>query len=426
MENPNTSRRSYFKVGLVIFIFFVISFFTNILGALNPSVSRSFDLTKTMAGLLPFSFFIAYGVMSIPSGFLVEKYKEKRILLLAFFLSLVGAVIFAVFPSFRLFVISLFTIGTGMAMLQVIINPLLRVAGGEENYAFYSVLGQLVFGLASFISPRMYSWIVLNVHADKTDVGFLAQILNAVTPPDLSWVAVYSVFAVISVAMILLILMTRFQKVELKEDEKTGSLSNYITLFKNKVVILFFLGIFFYVGAEQGIAYWMSRFLSDYHGYDFETTGASAVANYWGLMTVGGILGLVLLKLFDSKVILRYFTLITMLCLLLGLFGPKELSLYAFPATGFFMSVMYPIIISLALNSLDKHHGTFAGILMTGIMGGAVIQLLIGSIADIFTLQVGMLLNLVALGYVFSIGIWAKPLVRNKVIRLGRKKPKTL
>ncbi len=424
MEDNHGSQRSYFKVGLVIFIFFVISFFTNILGALNPSVSKSFDLTKTMAGLLPFSFFIAYGVMSIPSGFLVEKYREKRILLLAFLLSLIGAVIFAVFPAFRVFVISLFTIGTGMAMLQVIINPLLRVAGGEENYAFFSVLGQLVFGLASFISPKLYSWVVLNVHTDKSDPSGLVQVLNAVTPPDLSWVAIYSIFAVISVAMILLIMMTRFPKVELKGDEKTGTLASYIELFRNKTVILFFFGIFTYVGAEQGIAYWMSRFLSDYHGYDFETTGASAVANYWGLMTVGGILGLVLLKLFDSKVILRYFTLATMLCLLLGLFGPKELSLYAFPATGFFMSVMYPIIISLALNSLDKHHGTFAGILMTGIMGGAVLQLLIGGLADVFSLRVGMILNLIALGYVFSIGIWAKPLVGNKVISFRRtKKP---
>jgi FHS family L-fucose permease-like MFS transporter len=421
MENSDLSQRSFFKVGLVIFIFFVISFFTNILGALNPSVSKSFDLTKTMAGFLPFSFFIAYGVMSIPSGFLVEKYKEKRMLLVAFLLGLAGTLIFAFFPAFRIYVISLFTIGTGMAMLQVIINPLLRVAGGEENYAFYSVLAQLVFGSASFVSPKLYSWVVLNVHGEKADVNTLAQVLNSITPPELSWVAVYFIFAVISIAMILLILMTRFPKVELKGDEKVGTLTSYLELFKNKAVILFFLGIFAYVGTEQGISYWMSRFLADYHGYDYETTGANSVAYYWGLMTIGGILGLVLLKLFDSKVILRWFTLITMLCLALGLFGSGPISLYAFPATGFFMSVMYPIIISLALNSVNKHHGSFAGILMTGIMGGAVVQVLIGGLADLFSLKAGMMFNFITLGYIFSISIWAKPLIRNKVIRLSRK-----
>ena len=422
MEKSNKSQRSYFKVGLVIFIFFVISFFTNILGALNPSVSKSFDLTKTMVGLLPFSFFIAYGIMSIPSGFLVERYKEKRMLLLAFSLSLIGAVIFALFPAFRVFVISLFTIGAGMAMLQVIINPLLRVAGGEENYAFYSVLAQLVFGLASFVSPKMYSWVVQHVHVETLDAGGFTRLLNAITPQDLSWVAVYSIFAIISIGMILLILMTRFPRVELSQDEKTGTLASYLELFKNKYVILFFLGIFTYVGTEQGISYWMSRFLTDYHGYDFETTGANAVANYWGLMTIGGVLGLILLKLFDSKVILRYFTLVTMLCLLLGLFGSKGISLYALPATGFFMSVMYPIIISLALNSVKEHHGSFAGILMTGIMGGAVVQLLIGGMADLFSLRIGMMFNFITLAYIFSISIWAKPLVKNKVIRIRRKK----
>jgi fucose permease len=422
MNNVNSSQRSYYKVALVILIFFVISFFTNILGALNPSVSDDFDLTKTMAGFLPFSFFIAYGVMSIPSGFLVEKYKEKRMLLAAFLISLIGFIVFASFPAFRVYVISLFTIGAGMAMLQVIINPLLRVAGGEENYAFYSVMAQLVFGSASFISPKMYSWVVLNVHGEKADINGLAQLLNKLTPLEHSWVAVYWIFVIISLAMILLILITRFPKVELKDDEKAGTRESYLSLFKNKFVILFFLGIFTYVGTEQGVSYWMSRFLSDYHGYDYETVGANAVANYWGLMTIGGIFGLVLLKLFDSKVILRLFTLISMVCLAFALFGPKSISLYAFPAIGFFMSVMYPIIISLALNSVDKHHGSFAGILMTGIMGGAVVQLLIGGLADIISLRVGMMFNFVTLGYILSIGIWAKPLIRNKVITLRKRK----
>jgi len=425
MEKINTSQRSYIKVALVILIFFVISFFTNILGALNPSVSNSYDLTKTMAGFLPFSFFIAYGVMSIPSGFLVEKYKEKKMLFVAFLLSLIGALVFASFPAFRIYVISLFTIGAGMAMLQVIINPLLRVAGGEENFAFFSVLAQLVFGSASFVSPKMYSWVVRNVQAGKTDSGFFVQFLDRLTPEDLSWVAVYWIFAIISVGMILLILFTRFPKVELKEDEKVGTRESYLDLFRNKFVILFFLGIFTYVGTEQGVSYWMSRFLSDYHGYDYETVGANAVANYWGLMTIGGILGLVLLKLFDSKVILRWFTLASMICLILALFGPKNISLYAFPIIGFFMSVMYPIIISLALNSVDKHHGSFAGILMTGIMGGAVVQLLIGGLADIFSLKVGMLFNFITLAYIFSIGVWAKPLISNKVISLRKKKGNT-
>ena len=95
-------------------------------------------------------------------------------------------------------------------------------------------------------------------------------------------------------------------------------------------------------------------------------------------------------------------------------------SLYAFQISGFFLSVMYPIIISLALNSVSQHHGSFAGILMTGIMGGAVIQLLIGFISDFTSLKTGMLLVFVVLAYVLSISFWAKPIIKNKTFNLNK------
>ena len=95
---------------------------------------------------------------------LLEKYKEKKIMVTAFLVAFAGSLILALFPNYLSALGSLFLIGCGMAMLQVVINPLLRVSGGEENYAFYSILAQLIFGLASFISPLVYSGIVLNLN----------------------------------------------------------------------------------------------------------------------------------------------------------------------------------------------------------------------------------------------------------------------
>jgi fucose permease len=138
-------------------------------------------------------------------------------------------------------------------------------------------------------------------------------------------------------------------------------------------------------------------------------------------MTLGGILGLLLLKLLDSKLVLRLFTILAIISFSLALFGGRIISLYAFQASGFFLSVMYPIIISLALNSVSKHHGSFAGILMTGIMGGAVVQLLIGMLSDLTSLKTGMLLVFVALAYIFSLSFWAKPIIKNKIINLKKK-----
>jgi len=410
-------KRNYIIVALILLTFFVISFLTNILGALNPNVSASYSLTETMAGFLPFAFFIAYGVMSIPSGFLLEKWGEKKMMVLAFTLAFLGALVFAVYPYFNVFVVSLFTIGTGMAVLQVVINPLLRVSGGEEHYAFNSVLAQLIFGAASFVSPQMYSYLVTNIDKGNVQKPFI-EMMSSLVPQSMSWVSVYWVFALMSILMIVVIVFVKFPKVELQEDEKVGSKESYLELFKNKYVILYFLGIFAYVGTEQGISYWMSKFLSNYHGFDPNTTGADAVAYFWGLMTIGGILGLVLLKLLDSKIVMRWFTILAMISLVAGLFGDDQMSLWAFPISGFFLSVMYPVIISLGLNSVKKHHGSFAGILMTGIAGGAVVQILIGGISDLSSLKVGMLFLFVTLGYILSISFWAKPIISNKTVSL--------
>ena len=399
--------------------FFVISFLTNVLGPIIPDIIDNFKLSLGLAGFLPFSFFVAYGVMSIPAGILVEKYTEKPVLIAAFVLAFAGALLFALFPKFSVALISLFLIGIGMAMLQVIINPLLRVSGGEANYAFYSALAQLVFGLASFLSPQLYSFLVLNVHTG--DSSFLITILDRLVPENLKWVSLYWVFTLITLVMIGLIWFIKFPKVELLEDEKIQVGHTFKELLANRYVILFFVGLFAYVGTEQGIANWTSRFLQTYHGIDPATQGADVISYFWGLMTVGCLLGLFLLKMLDSKLVLLMFTSGAIVALLTGLLGSTKIALIAFPLTGFFASVMYPVIFSLALNSVPKHHGTFAGILCTGIAGGALVPLLIGGLAELIGLRFAMFIIFLTLGYIFSIGIWAKPIISNATINKNRK-----
>lgn len=411
------AKRQPLLVILVMIIFFVISFLTNILGPLVPDIIDSFHLSLGLAGFLPFSFFVAYGVMSIPAGILIEQYSEKAVLVLGFLLALAGAMLFVFFTSFTVALLSLFLIGLGMAMLQVVINPLLRAAGGEENFAFNSVLAQVFFGLASFISPWLYSYLVQNIHTSTSNA--MVNVLNKVVPKGLEWVSLYWVFALVTILMILVIGSIKFPKVELKADEKIGTLDNFKELLKNRYTILFFFGTFCYVGTEQGIANWISKFLQIYHGLDPETKGASAVAWFWGLMTAGCLLGLILLKLFDSRKVLQLFVTGAIISLSAALFGSANIAVIAFPLCGFFASVMWSVVISLGLNSVSKHHGSFAGILCTGIIGGAVVPLIIGGLSDYTGLRTAMLLLYLTLGYLFSMGIWAKPLVNNAKISLG-------
>jgi MFS transporter, FHS family, L-fucose permease len=414
-----TSRlmaRNRYMVAIVFLTFFVMSLLTNILGPIVPDIISSFKVSLAAAAFLPFSFFIAYGVMSIPAGFLVERFGEKPVMITAFLASTAGSLSFALHPSYRVAVFSLFVMGSGMATLQTAINPLLRVAGGEEHFAYNSAFAQLVFGSASFLSPYMYSYLVLNLGNKHASGNRLLGTLAKLTPPDLPWASMYWIFSLFTLAMIAVLFFSRFPRVELSVDEQAGSLGTYGGLFRKPMVWAFFLCVFAYVGSEQGTADWISKFLSQYHGYDPHTTGATAVAWFWGLLTAGCLIGMLLLKMFDSRYVLIGTCLGAILCLTAALFGPANVSLIAFPGIGLFASVMWPILVSLALNSVSEHHGSFAGILSTGIMGGAAVPVIIGRIGDHFDLRVGLSFLYVTFAFVLSVGFWSKPLITNATV----------
>jgi len=409
-------KNSFIVIAFILITWFVISFVTNILGPLMPNIIGNYKLSLTLASFLPFSFFLAYGILSVPAGILIEKIGGKLSMLIAFTVCFVGVLLFAVFPAYLVAIVSLFIVGLGMAMLQVVINPLMRIAGGEENFAFYSVLGQFVFGGASFVSPLVYIYLTQHL-ANPSSQSIAIEVLRQLTPENLQWTSLYWVFSILFLAVIVALLLIKIPAVQLNEEEKAGALAVHAQLLKKRHVLLFALGIIAYVGTEQGLANWMSQFLSTYHEVDPQVLGARVVSWFWGAMTIGCLLGLFLLKIMDSKKILRIFTLFAIATLIFALAGTKSVAIIAFPLTGFFLSVMFSIIFSLALNSEKSHHGTFSGILCTGIFGGALVPLIIGWLGDLLGLKAAMLFLFVTLSYILSISFWAKPLINNRTIK---------
>ncbi len=412
--------KNRYMVSLVLLTFFVISLLTNILGPIVPDIISSFHVSLTAAGFLAFAFFIAYGVMSIPAGFLVERFTEKPVMIISFLAATLGSLAFALLPRYGVAVVSLFGIGAGMATLQVAINPLLRVAGGEEHYAFNSALAQLVFGSASFISPRIYSYLVLNLKNPSPDRNAILRVLGKLTPAELPWASIYWVFAVSALLMMAILAFSRFPRVQHTDEERAGSLEMYRSLGRQRVVWMYFVAMFAYVGCEQGTADWISNFLYQYHGYDPHTTGAAAVSWFWGLLTAGCLVGLLLLKIFDSRRVLIGGAAGALVCLSAALFGPAKVSLIAFPAIGLFASVLWPIVMSLALNSVAEYHGSFSGILGTGIIGGAVVPVIIGRIGDSLGLRTGLAFLYLTFSVVLSVGFWARPLINNATMNLKK------
>lgn len=369
-----------------------------------------------MAAFLPFSFFLAYGIMSIPAGIMIEKIGEKKSMLIAFSLNLIGALSFAFHPTYTIALSSLFVIGIGMAMLQVIINPLMRTAGGEENFAFYSVMAQMIFGLASFVSPFVFSYMIKSLNGGIANI--ITDNLRDLVGNNAYWTSLYWLFSLIFVIMVILLTIIKIPVVKLNDDEKSGTFKTYLNLLKQKEVWLFFLGIVAYVGTEQSLANWMSEFLRAYHNVDPSTVGANTIALFWGLMTVGCLLGLLILKIWDSKKVLKSACILSVLILFVALFGNTQMALWAFPAAGFTISVMFSIIFSLALNSVTKNHGSFSGILCSGIFGGALVPLIVGNLGDFIGLKYALLFLFLTLGYILFLSFTAQPIVANKTIKL--------
>lgn len=413
-------NRSFRMVCLSLLTFFALSLFSNILGPIIPDIIDSFHVSLTAAAFLPFSFFIAYGVMSIPGGVLVDRFTEKPVIAGAFSLSLLGSLAFAITPVYPVAVASLFVIGAGMAILQVAVNPLLRTAGGEEHFAFNSALAQFIFGIASFLSPYLYSYLTQQLRVPRAQHGPLIAVLAKLTPTAMPWVSLYWVFVVVNLAMLAVVLLTHFPKVIRTEEESAGSRAMYRKVIAQPVVWLYFVCLFAYVGSEQGTSVWISKFLADYHHLDPHTVGASAVAWFWGLFTAGCFIGTFLLKLFNSRTVLAGTCVCALAALTVALFGPAAASVIAFPVVGLFASVMWPILLSLALNSVTEHHGSVTGVLCSAIMGGAVLPLIIGRIGDAVGLRTGMMLLYVTFLIVMSAAFWAKPLIENSTLQMRK------
>ena len=387
-------------------VFFVISFITNIIGPLIPQFIKTYDLSLVLASFLPLSFFFSYGVFSVPAGIFLERYGGKIVMLSAFIISSVGAALIILMPGYLSFIFSFFMIGTGMAILQVAINPILRYAVSGENFAFFSIIGQLAFGSASFLSPVFYRFLL-----EKKNF-FGLNIFN-----DEPWLWIYFLFilAIIALLVFLYFLKTPDNQSKLEKFD----INVFSKFLNNRISYFYFFGIFSYVGVEQGINNWSSEFLYQYHSLDPEKVGVEVISAFWGNLTIGTIISLFLVKFIDEKKLLSIYALTSSIIAFLAIHGDYEISVLSFKLLGFSISGVWSVMISLALNSVPKNHSIFTGILLTGIVGGAVFPFIVAGIGQIFNLKVGMHVILIGLVYLLYVSFTAKPLISNKTIKLN-------
>ena len=409
----------------ILCVWFVISFVTNLIGPLMPIIIGDFRLESRRSRVSCRSHsFSRTAIVSIPAGMHGgEPSARRRHCSRRSLLNLLGALAIALLPRVsRRDRRPCSSSALGMAMLQVVINPLMRTAGGEAHFAFFSVMGQLVFGLASFLSPLAFSALMQNfAEGTRPDGGILGPLATLV-PASLPWVSFYWAFA----AIFVLVIVDHARHAHSKDRAEgrrasRNTRSLLASCSRDRHVRLFFLGIVAYVGTEQSLANWMSQFLSTYHGMSRRQWRAHRRSRlFWG-SDVGGLRArpVVAASCSIRESCSACFPASQWSASRSRFSAPSETrAACAFPLSGFFLSVMFSVIFSLALNSVPRHHGALSGILCTGILGGAVVPLLVGVLGDWFGLRVALTRVFVTVGYILSISFWADPIVRNDTVNV--------
>jgi fucose permease len=394
---PDRPSRLLWVVFLAYFTFGMI---TNVLGVIIPEVIKQYQLSLFAGGFLAFSFFLAYGLCSIPTGLLMDRFGAKPLVLLGLTLMGLGCLVVAWAQTYPLILAMIFAVGVGVTVLQTAGNPLIQHLDRLENYHRNLTLTIGFCGIGAFLGPFMLAFI---------------------RGTGQSWQSLYVFFAVLSFALLVPLTLSRFPTIGGARDRfRVDQLGK---LLKNPLVLTYALGIFFYVGAEVGTASWIVKFFERVHGLTAEvahveaaglfskvlpTLPALIVALFWGLQGTGRLLSGAVLNRFGSRRILRLYSFLALACLLVANFGSRNVTAVGFAACGFFTSVLFTLVFSGTINSFTENHGTISGLLCTAILGGALLPPLVGWVGDNFGMRAAMMVPAVSFGYVFGLAMFGR------------------
>jgi fucose permease len=385
----------------IFLAYFTFGMITNVLGVIIPEVIKQYQLSLFAAGILAFGFFVAYGIFSIPTGLLMDRFGAKPLVLFGVALMSLGCLVVAWAQNYPLIVAMIFAVGVGVTVLQTAGNPLIQHLDRPENYHRNLTLTIGFCGIGAFLGPFMLAFI------RGTGRG---------------WQSLYILFAVLSLVLLALLALSRFPSrttaaVERIRVDQLGK------LLKNPLVLAYSLGVFFYVGAEVGTASWIVKFFERVHGLSAEVANLGAtsffakvlptlpaliVALFWGLQGSGRLVSGAVLTQFGSRRILRIYSFMTVVCLLAANFGSKNVTAAGFVACGFFTSVLITLIISGTINSFEENHGTISGLLCTAIVGGALVPPLVGWVGDNFGMHMAMMVPTLSFAYVFGLAMFGR------------------
>lgn len=370
-----------------VFLAFLAMGFGDVAGPLTSQIQKEYALNNFSAGLVTFMGFIMFGLLSVPLGIYQDRKGKKHVLLLGLAAAFIGLIVPIVgnFSTFPLLLSALLLLGTGATMLQVAGNPIMRDVSPEGKYSRNLSFGQFVKAIGSLS-------------------GALIPIL-AVKYWDKDWKILFPIYAILIIIAIIYLLIT---KIEEKKDENShpATFRSCIGLLNNRYISLMVLGIFFYVGAEVIMSSKLPNYLEHKFNFDIKSLGLWGTLFFFLSLMAGRFAGGIVLNQLSPKQFLSISALLSLAGLGLLFVVPNQtLAFVAIAVVGLGFANIFPLIFSITVDAYPDRANEISGLMVTAILGGAIIPLLFGFVADLSTLMAGFIVPIVCFIYILLIGI---------------------
>jgi MFS transporter, FHS family, L-fucose permease len=406
MAPPNYTR----SLAVVTTLFFMWGFLTCLNDILVPHLKSIFDLSYARVMLVQFAFFSAYFLFSVPWSRIVNRLGYQQTMVVGLLTMAVGSFLFlpaASAASYGLFLTALLILAAGITGLQVAANPYVVVLGKPETGSSRLDLTQAFNSLGTTIAPKIGGMLILSA------APLVVDELNQLAPQALHAYRVQQAasvkmpYTVIGVALVLLAILIgtfKLPKIETatyRRGDKTAD-----SIWRHRNLILGAVGIFAYVGAEVSIGSFLVNYFESPQIAGFSAkTAAGFVSFYWGGAMVGRFLGAGLLRRFKPGHLLVICTLLTTTLVTSSMLLSGHTAMWAILAVGLFNSIMFPTIFSLGVAELGPLTGNGSGILNMAIVGGAILPVIQGVIADRVGIHHAFVLPVLCYLYILYFGL---------------------
>jgi FHS family L-fucose permease-like MFS transporter len=396
-------------------LYFIFGFITNLNMQLVPHLRSVFDLPWLQAALANGAFFTAYFVVAAPTSRLIESIGYKRTMVVSLFVQVAGALLFlpaASLPNFWLFLTAVFIVGSGVAMLQTSANPYVSALGPESSAPIRQNLAQAFNSIGGMIAPVVAGALILKhkvvldaaTLATKTAQEQLAYKISIASTVRMPYLAIAGALVLLGIAVSFAHLPAIQATQEFRPTKAgVGVLDQSIWSYRHTVLAM--IGIFFYVGVEVGLA----QFMVGYFGLPelggmAAAAAAAFTAYYWGGALVGRLLGSWMLTRINAGILLGVFALLGAVCILTSISTTGRVAVVTLLLCGFFNSILFPNIFALGITGLGPMTSKGSGLIMTAVVGGAVIPVILGGLVDQFGFRVAAILPIICYLYIAFYG----------------------